>query len=420
MTEQEIRQQILRRFYSRLAADPAARAALRRIGKGKATLADTATLSDRAADLLGEVFGAAVLDIPEDVREAVCEGLLREQYDSTMNTCDGVLEALDSAQGLHLTPQHPGFPLERVQQLASSLTDPNAKPETIRRRANKPVATVAKSFHDSYIRINAQTRHDLGLKCYLDRAAAPGCCAWCTDIAGRYVYGDHPADIFRRHDNCSCTVTFENGRERQDVWSKRTWDAKDPKEIERVASRPAKLTQQQAEQLQENAVSRLTLGGRRDIINYAKPIEMLNFSAIPSSEEITQQKILEELEKSSIGKEILQVIETLPEPIRFIYGEYSSRLRGEENAGSITIYLNNCKNTVWAARSIIHECTHYRYGIGQCQWAECVCVAQEIKHARNRDALTQDESRTIVKTVKTAYPELQWKRGGVINGRRKQ
>lgn len=266
MTEQEIRQQILQRFYSRLAADPAARAALRRIDKGKATLADTAVLSDRAADLLGEVFGAAVLDIPEDVREAVCEGLLRERHDYTMNTCDEVLEALDSAQGLHLTPQHPGFPIERVQQLASSLTDPAVKPETIQRRASKPVGTVAKSFHDSYIRINAQTRHNLGIKCYLDRVAAPGCCAWCTGIAGRYVYGDHPADIFRRHDNCSCTVTFENGRERQDVWSKRSWDAKDPKEIERVASRPAKLTQQQAEQLQENAVSRLTLAGERDII----------------------------------------------------------------------------------------------------------------------------------------------------------
>ena len=270
-------QAILSEFQRRLTTDPKVRSILRRIGKGKATLADTAALSDRAADLLGEVFGAAVLDIPEDVREAVCEGLLREQYDSTMNTCDGVLEALDSAQELHLTPQHPGFPIERVQQLASSLTDPTVKLETIQRRASKPVATVAKSFHDSYIRINAQTRHDLGIKCYLDRVAAPGCCAWCTGIAGRYVYGEHPKDIFRRHDNCSCTVTFENGRERQDVWSKRTWDARDPKEIERVASRPAKLTQQQAEQLQENAVSRLTLAGERDIMKLDS-IELFNGS----------------------------------------------------------------------------------------------------------------------------------------------
>jgi hypothetical protein len=257
---------ILKEYYRRLSADPKVRGILHRIEIGNADLADTAALSDRAADLLGEVFGAAVPDVPEDVREVVCEGLLRERYDSTMTTCDGVLEALDSAQGLHLTPQHPGFPIERVQQIAHSLLDPNAKPETIRRRANKPVATVAKSFHDDYIKTNARVRNDLGFKCYLDRVAAPGCCAWCTRIAGRYVYGDHPADIFRRHDNCSCTVTFENGRERQDVWSKRTWDAKDPKEIERVAARPAVMSRQQAENLQNTALSRLTLAGERDIM----------------------------------------------------------------------------------------------------------------------------------------------------------
>ncbi|MBQ4466094.1 MAG: hypothetical protein II916_09055 [Oscillospiraceae bacterium] len=257
---------ILNEYYRRLSADPKVRGILHRIEIGNANLADTAALSDRASDLLGELFGAAILDIPEDVREAVCEGLLRERYDSMNETLAAVQTALDEAQGIHLTPQKAPFPTERVQQIAHSLLDPNAKPETIRRRANKPVATVAKSFHDDYIRTNARVRNDLGFKCYLDRVAAPGCCAWCTGIAGRYIYGDHPADIFRRHDNCSCTVTFENGRQRQDVWSKRSWDAKDPKEIERVASRPAVMSRQQAEQLQNTALSRLTLGGRRDII----------------------------------------------------------------------------------------------------------------------------------------------------------
>ena len=54
------------------------------------------------------------------------------------------------------------------------------------------------------------------------------CCPWCSKVAGRYTYGEEPDDIYRRHDNCDCTVTFENGRKRQDVWSKREWEA--PKE----------------------------------------------------------------------------------------------------------------------------------------------------------------------------------------------
>jgi len=162
----------------------------------------------------------------------------------------------------------------------------------------------------------------------------------------------------------------------------------------------------------------LTSSGGSGTINYAKPIGMLNFSGV-SSGSVTPEEIIEELNRTAIGKEILGVIENLPEPIKFVYGEYSTGLRGEENNGRITIYLNNCKNILWVARSVIHECTHYRYGIGQSQWAECVCIAQELKHARNRDYLTNDELRAVVRAVKQAYPEYNWRKGGIINGRRK-
>lgn len=35
---------------------------------------------------------------------------------------------------------------------------------------------------------------------------------------------------FRRHDNCGCSVTYEDGEMRQDAWSKRTWQAS-PEEL---------------------------------------------------------------------------------------------------------------------------------------------------------------------------------------------
>lgn len=66
------------------------------------------------------------------------------------------------------------------------------------------------------------------MKCYITRKTDGKCCEWCMDVAGRYRYGEEPDDIYRRHDNCDCTVTFENGRKRQDVWSKREWEAPEP------------------------------------------------------------------------------------------------------------------------------------------------------------------------------------------------
>ena len=236
MTAQESFREILSLFYQRLASDPQARAAMRRVERQTATFTDTAQLSERASVLLGEVFGERVLDVPEELREAVCTALLRERYDTMNGILADVQEAADEALGLSLDAAHAPFPAERVQTVAHSLIDPGVTAATIQRRANKPVATVARSFHDDFIETNAKKRSDLGLRCHITRETDGKCCPWCDGLAGRYVYGRHPGDIFRRHDNCGCTVTYEEGRQRQDVWTKRSWERVDPEEV--AAAKP--------------------------------------------------------------------------------------------------------------------------------------------------------------------------------------
>lgn len=92
--------------------------------------------------------------------------------------------------------------------------------------------------------------------------AVNGCCEWCSKVAGRYAYGEEPDDIYRRHDNCGCSVTYENGRKRQDVWSKREWEAPEPGA---GAGDPVVLTKEQAKILQ--AEHGLTILSRNDTIN---------------------------------------------------------------------------------------------------------------------------------------------------------
>lgn len=113
-----------------------------------------------------------------------------------------------------------------------------------------------------------------------------GCCPWCAKIAGRYVYGDEPHDVFRRHDNCDCTVTFENGRKRQDVWSKREWEAPeaDAGAVERVV-----LTEEQARKLQEkHQLKRLTNGEKHDIMNIRLDNIKTAVTGSPISEKVAE------------------------------------------------------------------------------------------------------------------------------------
>lgn len=154
-------------------------------------------------------------------------------------------------------------------------------------------------------------------------------------------------------------------------------------------------------------------------INNAKDIDIFNENEMPENAEITADKIVEELKTSKIGLETLKDIESLPQRIKLTYERRSDGVRGDERNGEIRIFLSNCKNVKWAARSVIHERTHWKYGISQSQWSECVCLAQELKHARNRDYLTISEKRTIIKAVKDVYPEFNWRKGGYVHGRRK-
>ncbi len=110
-------------------------------------------------------------------------------------------------------------------------------------------------MHDDYMEENAKFRSDAGLKCWIVRQTDGKCCSWCTSIAGRYEYGKEPHDVYRRHDNCGCTVTYENGRQRQDVWSKRTWESDQPTPT-RVE--PTRLTGEQGRETEQRNLSQIT------------------------------------------------------------------------------------------------------------------------------------------------------------------
>lgn len=197
----------------------------KKIRSGKATYEDTAAYSARAGKMIGALFSRRLPEIPPEEREQLCVDLLHDQYIDINAAVDAAQRYLDERLGIQLAPQHAPFDSERGHQIGSSLRDLSKPVETLQRRAKAATETTVKSMHDDRMKTEAKFRHNAGLNCFITRKAVSGCCAWCTAMAGRYAYGEEPDDIYRRHDNCDCTVTFENGRKRQDVWSKRTWEA---------------------------------------------------------------------------------------------------------------------------------------------------------------------------------------------------
>ena len=126
------------------------------------------------------------------------------------------------------------------------------------------------------------------------------------------------------------------------------------------------------------------------------------------------RNIEKELNKSSIGKEIIQYLVNDPVEIRIYYNtDVPKNLLGTFDPFSdiIEIYGSNTKTVSKTAETLIHEATHRRYNIGGDFHAECVCRAQEYKHRFRKNDLTTQELRTIIKDVKTAYADdgFKWR-----------
>ncbi len=249
MTEYE---QLHAAIESRIASDPQLRALRKKISQGTATLAESSKYTQLCAQIMGQKLSGQVLGLSD--REGVCTQLLRDRYSDVNQVCEQVMRSVDERAGIAMNPRHAAFPAERVQQLVHSLTDPTVSDETIQRRANTGAANVAISFHDDFVDENAAFRSDAGYECYITRVVGGASCPWCSTMAGRFRYDweEMPEDIFRRHDNCTCTVTFEQGAFRQDVWSKHSWQAP---ETGAGAPPPKVFSKEEADRLEQERLS---------------------------------------------------------------------------------------------------------------------------------------------------------------------
>ena len=220
----------------------------KKIESKKATFTDTAEYSEIISNITGSTFSKFISRMNESgIKSYVCEQLLKNRYLDINAVMSEVQKSLDEKTGINISPQQADFPIDRVKKVADSLEDTTVSQDVIERRADSAVSNVSKSFHDDYIHENAEFRSDAGIKCTITRSSLGKCCAWCDEVCGTYVYGEEPEDIYRRHDNCSCTVIFENGRTVQDVWSKKTWE----KPSGSNDYEPTSFSAEQAKSLQE-------------------------------------------------------------------------------------------------------------------------------------------------------------------------
>ncbi len=249
MTNDDFLNKVKATIKERIESDKRIKLYRQKVAQGTASIRETIKQNSHIANLIGTTISdyMPTAEAGQGLREYICREILRDQHRDTNAMMAQVQKAIDEKLGLQLKAKTAPFPEERVDTVAHSLEDPTVALDVIQRRARSATENVINSYADDFVQENAKLRNDAGLKCYLTRYTSGNCCKWCDSLAGKYEYESAPDDIFRRHDNCDCVVTYECGRTRQDVWSKKSWEAP---ETDKSAYKSQVLSREQAKAIE--------------------------------------------------------------------------------------------------------------------------------------------------------------------------
>ena len=193
---------------------------------GKATFLD----ANAYAGCIGADLAAAIRSLPTEmlpngmmyynISDKVLRPILGDAASEILDVTDQVFIAVDSAAGIGLIPVRPdqANKIDGIVELASS------KPwDEVKHEVGAVVETFARKVVDESIQVNSEFHYNAGLNPKIIRTIDRGACEWCREVAGTYEYAkvrNTGNDVFRRHDNCGCTVVYEpgKGKQRNVVW----------------------------------------------------------------------------------------------------------------------------------------------------------------------------------------------------------
>lgn len=299
-----------------------------------------------------------------NIARSILEPSLRENHELVNSAAEQVQRELDEWEGIRIKPMRPEFPTERVNDVISAASAEGIPWEKTLRRVTSPAETITMSFADDFMKANAEKRSRAGFDTFIDRQGGGKCCLWCAKLIGHFKYPDNvPKDVYRRHDNCTCTVTYgTKGGARQDVWSKVTWTVPPAKELHRGAVQGA-----------EKAPHRLTGGANGGIINEKsnKPVIAITDNAIQNVQYISvhgyteeQSKIIQQQHKELLkiardkndNFEVAIVLNRELEPSAPLFGRDNDVTFGMLNGTNLTILHNHPRGSSFSANDLEFFC----------------------------------------------------------------
>lgn len=199
-----------------------------KIQSGGATYADAEDYAYQIGQALSQAFGenlgSAVLPdgrMYYNIADRILRPLLEEDYSIVAKAAQMVQQALNQQAGIGITAQTAAVNLDRIQGIVDKVSNAEVF-DDVAWVLDEPVKNFSMNVVDETIRKNVNFQGRSGLRPKVIRKSERKCCSWCSNLAGEYEYPDVPEDVYRRHENCRCTVEYDPGSgRRQNVHTKK-------------------------------------------------------------------------------------------------------------------------------------------------------------------------------------------------------
>lgn len=239
----ELNNRITTSFRSRMSRDPRVRQITRKMAAGNATLVDAQAYSERVGVNISESLKEHLTEstLPNgqlyyNIADRTVRPMLETGYELVNENAAEIQKAIDAGNGIGLNPAKAEFPKKRTKGLIDMMTAEDIDLEEALKWIDEPVVNNTMSYFDDFVSKNVEVSSRAGLTATIKRTASWRPCGWCADLAGSYIYGEHPDDIFRRHENCRCVVIYSKEKGKyQDVHSKKVYNKERDTRVARIS-----------------------------------------------------------------------------------------------------------------------------------------------------------------------------------------
>ena len=251
--------------------------ALMSLKDNKATYLDVNDFAIEVGEILASTLkGQVTADTLPDGRmyfniaERILNTTMKKNYDLISGYAVDVQTELNHKAKLHLKGQKPPLNKDRINGIVNRVSNEEDFSK-IKWILDEPIVNLSQSIVDDAIKANADFQAKAGLHATIERVATGKPCKWCRSLAGFYEYPNVPDDVYRRHENCRCKVTFNPGNgKRQNVWTK-AWQ--DPKKHDKIEQRKQIGLKEEIRQVIPTKI----ISGHGSIPKQANPYDVIDY-----------------------------------------------------------------------------------------------------------------------------------------------